>query len=174
MDCPGWWKHTEMPEQVSRNWKATEQLFIQWLWGKKRIPGFIWHGPVGRGKTASALGLAYRAGIKGKMAQYVSCERLMQEFSAAKRFTSPLTVAQVEDKYAKPRVLIIDDVGTRERPADESGFLFDLLDRRLNEETVNLWTMNTDVEQMDGRILDRFNGYDVDVSGWGPSLRGRI
>ncbi len=186
--CPGWWKigwvHPEKPEQIPQATQFIQKLFAQWLEGKRIMPGFLFHGPVGRGKTSAALRLAYQAAAQGRRAMYRTLERITIDFKDnwGKR-DSEKSTKQLMEFFKMPDVLIVDDQGTRQPIAEERSFFFELFNSRLDLGKVTLMTTNIDLEDpagrtmfelfFDGRILSRMKGFDVGAGKWGGDLRGR-
>ena len=82
-----------------------------------------------------------------------------------------------------PEFLVVDEVCARSYSGQERAFLLDLVRGRMAEgkitgQTTNLHLDITAQEEiysqfLDGRVLSTYNGWRVNASKWGPSLRGR-
>lgn len=118
-------------------------------------------GPPGVGKTHLAQGIGYQAIKMGFEVLYRSIFNLVRDFLR----DEVLAVRdRVLDKYLKPDLLIIDDMGLKQLPKNSGEYLFEVIMRRY-ETRSTIMTSNRPIEEWGkligdvpaaSAILDRF------------------
>lgn len=115
-------------------------------------------GPPGTGKTHLAQALGYEAIKRGHSVRYVSIFDLVREL-----MDDEFEPEKLLNKYLKPDLLIIDDMGLKQLPARAGEHLFEVIMRRY-ELRSTLMTSNRPIEDWGhligdvpaaGAILDR-------------------
>ena len=118
-------------------------------------------GPPGVGKTHLAQALGYQAIKMGHTVLYRSIFDLVRDFMQDEVL---LQSKQLINKYLKPDLLIIDDMGLKELPKRSGEYLFEVIMRRY-ENRSTVMTSNRPIEDWGkligdiptaGAILDRF------------------
>lgn len=118
-------------------------------------------GPPGIGKTHLAQAIGYQAVKNGFKVLYRSIFDLVREFMQDDALSGE---DRCLDKYLKPDLLIIDDMGLRQLPKRSGEYLFEVIMRRY-ENRSTIMTSNRPVEEWGkligdvptaGAILDRF------------------
>lgn len=118
-------------------------------------------GPPGVGKTHLAQALGYQAIKMGYQVLYRSIFDLVRDFMQDEAL---LQSKKLMNKYLKPDLLIIDDMGLKELPKRSGEYLFEVIMRRY-ENRSTMMTSNRPIEDWGkligdvptaGAILDRF------------------
>lgn len=117
-------------------------------------------GTRGTGKTQMAVQLMLAATKKLSSARFCTAAEFFMEIKAAYRRDSELTEQCVLERYRKPRLLVIDEVGKRSESEWETTLLFELLNKRYGD--------MTDTLIIDNRTQAEFQ------AAIGPSLASRI
>lgn len=104
-----------------------------------RCQPVLWIGPSGVGKTHLAIALGVRACQAGYRVRYVRAYELLRRLYAS---LADDTFEELLEEYAKPQVLILDELGNspRKREHDYAGVFFELVARRHRRGTVILAT----------------------------------
>lgn len=184
------YRHQVHRDQIDR--AAADPLLRteEWLIGKRSdVPGFLIHGPVGRGKTAVALLLALKGARRGCSAQFVTAETVVGERSSTGYSKKEgETQSTLRSRYMAPQILILDDVCAKQYSGNERAFILELVRGRQAEGKQTHLTTNLELNRkeggvyvdrakfeswLDGRVLSTYKGWAIDASAWGPSLRGR-
>lgn len=118
-------------------------------------------GPPGVGKTHLAQGIGYNALKAGFLVLYRSIFDLVREFLRDEAMSGE---EKMLNKYLKPDLLIIDDMGLKQLPKNTAEYLFEVVMRRY-ETRSTIMTSNRPIEEWGklvgdvpaaGAILDRF------------------
>lgn len=96
-------------------------------------------GKTGRGKTHLAISLAYRAMQNGFDALFVNCAELIDDISCAGRDGR---LRQALERYLKPHVLVIDEVGYLTYGGDAANVLFHVVNERHIKRRSMVFTTN--------------------------------
>lgn len=116
------------------------------LLGSALAPDFVTEGrslillgKPGRGKTHLAVAIAYRAIQNGFEALFVTAAELIDELSGAFRNGQ---LAQALERYTRPHVLVIDEVGYLTYGTDAANMLFHVVNDRHKRKRSMLFTTN--------------------------------
>ena len=116
-------------------------------------------GPPGTGKTHLAQAIGYEAIKQGCNVRYASIFTLVREFMKQETFGNEKAL----NKYLKPDLLIVDDMGLKQLPKRAGEYLFEVIMRRY-EVRSTMMTSNRPIEDWGkligdvptaGAILDR-------------------
>jgi DNA replication protein DnaC len=104
-----------------------------------RCEPVLWIGPSGVGKTHLAIGLGVRACDAGYRVRFVRAYTLLRRLYAS---LADDTLGEVLDEFAKPEVLIIDELSNSPRKPEEdfAGIFFELVARRYRRGAIILTT----------------------------------
>jgi len=97
----------------------------------------IFVGPNGVGKTMIAKNLAHHAILNGHTAQCITASELLNDL-AAQETSSALT--RRLRHYARPQILLIDEVGYLATSSEHADLLFEVVTRRYQEKPIILST----------------------------------
>lgn len=139
----------------------------------------IFGGKPGRGKTHLAVAIAYRAIQNGFDALFVTAAELIDDLSAAFRGGQ---LADTLDRYLRPAVLVVDEIGYLTYGTDAANMLFHVVNDRHRKKRAMVLTTNKPLAAWGGvlhdddlahaiidRILERGRMLILD----GPSMRTR-
>ncbi len=121
------------PEKIDRD--AVEDLFR--LDFVDQAANVVLVGPNGIGKTMIAKNLAHQAVMSGKSALFVNAAELMNDL---KRPESTSALARRLSHYAKPDVLVIDEVGYLAAANRDGDLFFQLVARRYETKSLIITT----------------------------------
>ena len=133
-------------------------------------------GPPGTGKTHLAQSIGYEAIKAGNLVVYRSIFDVVRDFLKAENLGKEDAVL---NKYLKPDLLIIDDMGLKQLPKKAGEYLFEIIMRRY-EVRSTMMTSNRPIEDWGkligdvptaGAILDRFLQHAQIVPFKGKSYR---
>lgn len=150
-----------------------------WMAGEAREqPGFIFYGPPGYGKTATALKLLLLLSRHGYLTRFVTAEHLAAEReSTTYSFKDGKTPKALLEEVLAPEALLIDDVGAREYSPTVRALLFDAVRERLSKGHQTFMTTNLDLRpgtggqeqfsrSLDARVLSTYTGYAYYAGAW--------
>ena len=138
----------------------------------------LWLGPPGVGKSFLAQALGYQAIKAGFVVLYRSIFDVVRDFLHDEALGGE---QKVLDKYLKPDLLIIDDMGMKRLPKRSGEYLFEIIMRR-HETRSSMMTSNRPLEDWSKligdvpaatAILDRFLQHAQIISLTGKSYRLR-
>lgn len=156
------------------------------LLGSALAPDFVTEGRClilggkpGRGKTHLAVAIAYRAIQNGFDALFVTAAELIDDLSAAFRAGR---LADALDRYLRPAVLVVDEIGYLTYGTDAANMLFHVVNDRHRKKRAMVFTTNKPLagwgqvlhdddlaHAIIDRILERGRMLILD----GPSMRTR-
>ena len=96
-------------------------------------------GPNGVGKTMLAKNLAHQAVVHGYTARFTTASDMLNDLTAQDRDAS---LARRLQKYCRPQVLAIDEVGYLSYDARYADLLFEVVTRRYNDKRPLILTTN--------------------------------
>lgn len=158
-------------EAKTQDQKRALQAAREWL--TSELPGLFLCGPCGTGKTHLATGALLAMRKRRYAGRFVSAGDLLFKFRNS--FREGDGPEELMNKYCKPPVLLLDDLGA-ERPTDFSRETLGLLiDRVYRRESCLIVTSNFDLseiaERIDNRTADRLVGMCLAVKLAGTSFR---
>jgi len=108
----------------------------------------LWLGPPGVGKSFLVQAIGYQAIKAGYLVYYRSIFDVVRDFMQDEAFGG---ADKVLNRYLKPDLLVIDDMGIKERPKKSGEFLFEIIMRRY-ELRSTMMTSNRPIEDW-GKLL---------------------
>ena len=108
----------------------------------------LWLGPPGVGKSFLVQAIGYQAIKSGFLVYYRSIFDLVRDFMQDEAFNGQ---EKVLNRYLKPDLLIIDDMGIKELPKKSGEFLFEIIMRR-HEIRSTMMTSNRPIDDW-GKLL---------------------
>lgn len=138
----------------------------------------IFSGNVGTGKTHLAIGVAKEMMRGGKSAVFITVQRLIRAVRDTWRRDSPESESDVIDKFARPDLLILDEVGVQAGSENERQILFDVLNERYEARRSTILLTNLSASECEHylgrRVFDRMreDGGVMIVFNW-ESYRGK-
>lgn len=117
-------------------------------------------GTRGNGKTQMAVEAMRHATQLGMSARYVAATEFFAAIKATYRKDWSETELQVIERFRKPRLLVIDEIGKRGDTDWENNLLFLLLDKRYADMTDTIVVANLDSDKMGENL--------------GPSIASRL
>lgn len=136
-------------------------------------------GLPGTGKTHLAIGIALEVMESGYTAMFCRAHEAISTITDTYSRDSKKTERQALDEFRKPDLLIIDEVGRQRGTDNERMMLFEIINRRYDDEKPTLLISNLNLEKLRGYIdaatEDRLRerGGRVITFDW-PSMRGQI
>jgi DNA replication protein DnaC len=141
----------------------------------------LWLGPPGVGKSFLVQAVGYQAIQAGFLVYYRSIFDVVRDFMQDEAFNGQ---ERILNRYLKPDLLIIDDMGIKELPKRSGEFLFEIIMRRY-ELRSTMMTSNRPVDDW-GKllrdlpaataILDRFlhHAHVIEINGKSYRMKDRV
>lgn len=185
------WEHPTRQAQLRAAMVKPAKFLKTWLEGHApEMPGFIFYGPAGFGKTATALMLMLGAARRGYLCRFITAERLASEReSTTFNQREGKTSLSLLDEMMAPEILLLDDMATREYSGNVRAVLLDLVRERKSRRRLTFLTTNSKLKTpegravfsrlLDGRVLSTYADYGMDAEDWAAegvapdTLRGR-
>lgn len=150
----------------------------EFITGKERnLPGFIFYGPPGYGKTATALMLLVHLARRGYTCRFLTAEKLAarRESTAWNNREGQTSLSLMEELLA-PDALLLDDVGTRDYDPRTRALLLELVRDRKSAGKLTFFTTNLALKtqsgqdaferSIDGRVLSTYTGRAFNAENW--------
>lgn len=168
-------RHQNLVDNLRQHWGAPERhvkrmsVDMSGDWGAwlTKIQSTLGSGKTwaicgipGNGKTQMAVEAMKRATQMGLSARYVAATEFFAAIKATYRKDWSETEMHVIERYRRPRLLVIDEVGKRGDTDWENNLLFHLLDKRYQDMTDTIVLANLSAEGMANSL--------------GPSLADRM
>jgi DNA replication protein DnaC len=115
-------KHSKLTEQIEKSYLKLHQNLT-----KEDLPNAIFTGTAGVGKTHLARALGYAACQKGLSVLFLSAAEMVNQLSHAQK---AFNLENELNKYRRPQVLIIDELGYVTLDAQASNLFFQVISAR--------------------------------------------
>ena len=115
-------KHSKLTEQIEKSYLNLHQNLT-----KNDLPNAIFTGTAGVGKTHLARALGYAACQKGLSVLFLSAAEMVNQLSHAQK---AFNLESELNKYRRPQVLIIDELGYVTLDAQASNLFFQVISAR--------------------------------------------
>jgi DNA replication protein DnaC len=115
-------KHSKTTEKIEKNYRA---LFDSVA--RDNLPSAVFSGQAGLGKTHLARALGYGACQKGLSVLFVTCAEMVNHLQQAQKTFNLETEL---NKYRRPQVLIIDELGYVSLDTQSSNLFFQVISAR--------------------------------------------
>lgn len=172
----------QTPPQVASSMVGLLSKATEYLEGKEPgWPGAILHGPLGRGKTSSAIEVLRLFDANGYAGIFEVLYNMVGEIKNS--WGTDLGEREATKRFIRPAVLVVDEVGVQFDTEAERNILYSIIVKRHNMCLPTLMTTNYDLDTPEGmssfcesvgsRIANRFDGYMINAGGWGKNLRTR-
>ena len=109
-------------------------------------------GTRGCGKTQIAVELIRRSAASGKRALYCTAIEFFMEIKASYGHNATGSEKEVIEKYVRPALLVIDEMGKRGDTEWENRLLYELLNRRYNSIADTLIISNQEVTELESAL----------------------
>ncbi|MBM5573690.1 ATP-binding protein [Deefgea sp. CFH1-16] len=121
---------------------------------------FIFSGQMGTGKTHLAIAIANALMRKESCyAKYTMVATMIRRVRATWRSDSEVSESEVLNRYAQPKLLILDEVGIQSGSDNELSMLFEILNFRYthNKSTIFITNLSRDkyISYLGARVIDR-------------------
>lgn len=124
------WDH---PEKVDKD-KIMDLFSLEFVKQKRNI---ILAGPSGLGKTMVARNLAFQAVSKGHTALVATAAQIVMDLGSAE--STPALVRKIKT-YAKPDLLVIDEIGYLSFDQKSADLIFEIVNRRYEAGSIAITT----------------------------------
>jgi DNA replication protein DnaC len=125
-------KHCKETEKIEKSYRALFDSI-----SKENLPSVVFAGNAGLGKTHLARALGYGACQKGLSVLFVTCAEMVNQLAHAQK---TFTLETELNKYRRPQVLIIDELGYVSLDTQASNLFFQVISARHD---ANLGTIAT-------------------------------
>lgn len=126
--------HSEMTQKMQKNYKALYESI-----SKDNLPCAIFSGSAGAGKTHLARALGYGACQKGLSVLFTTAAEMVNQLAHAQK---NYTLEKELNKYRRPQVLIIDELGYVSLDTQASNLFFQVISNRHDQELGTVATTN--------------------------------
>jgi DNA replication protein DnaC len=127
-------KHSKMTEKVERQYLALYESI-----SRENLPSAVFTGNAGAGKTHLARALGYAACQKGLTVLFLTAAEMVNQLQHAQKTYSLETEL---NKYRRPQVLIIDELGYVALDTQASNLFFQVISSRHDAELGTIATTN--------------------------------
>ena len=115
-------KHSKAAEKIEKNYRAIYNAI-----DKDNLPSAIFSGQAGLGKTHLARALGYGACQKGLSVLFTTCAEMVNHLQQAQK---TFTLETELNKYRRPQVLIVDELGYVSLDTQSSNLFFQVISAR--------------------------------------------
>lgn len=145
------------------DYKAAYAAVIDLFQGGDHQKGVYLSGKPGAGKTYLAAGVANYFARKGKRVAFVNVPQLLSELKML--FHDALAFEQRLHRIQRAQVLILDDIGGENTSAwSRDDILLPLLDARMEQHRLTLFTSNYSMQELKVRLATTSNGVKEPVA----------
>jgi DNA replication protein DnaC len=146
--------------------QGTQQAVLDWL--ARPGDGLLLTGGVGTGKTHLAAAITRTLVMIRSQVMFRRCSELYA--AVRETYRTNLDERTVLEKYLKPRMLVLDDLGAGSLSDHERRITLDVFDDRLNACLPTIATTNWSLEEigqkMDDRIASRLSSFlEIELTG---------
>ena len=127
-------KHSKTVEKIEKNYRSLFEGV-----SKDNLPSAIFSGQAGLGKTHLARALGYGACQKGISVLFVTCAEMVNHLQQAQK---TFTLEAELNKYRRPQVLIIDELGYVSLDTQSSNLFFQVISARHDQGLGTIATTN--------------------------------
>lgn len=140
--------------------------------------GLLFYGNSGTGKTHLAAGIALEVLTAGGSVLYTRAAKVAREIKGTWARGAKVSEAEIYEKYLRPDLLIIDEIGMQYGSESEKIILFEIINSRYENLKPVIAITNLTGERLRDCIgapsLDRLKEKGVSVCFDWPSMRARI
>jgi len=105
-------------------------------------------GGTGCGKTHIAAAIAMGVVSRGFTAKFVSLIGFLSKVKSTYSPSSPVSYDEIMDLFCSPDLLVIDDVGIKMETSNDRSVLYDLINRRYQDEKSIVLTSNLNIDEL--------------------------
>lgn len=127
-------RHSKAVEKIEKSYRA---LFDGL--SRENLPSAIFSGQAGLGKTHLARALGYGACQKGLSVLFITCAEMVNHLQQAQK---TFTLESELNKYRRPQVLIIDELGYVSLDTQSSNLFFQVISARHDQGLGTVATTN--------------------------------
>ena len=172
---------TAVPEQVDNKVAKYTAVLTRWIDYDEPLPGLLFYGDFGVGKTSMAIELMRYAAKTWKCnCRYEKVQTVLAKVKETYDGNG-LRERDVVDYYKRFDILTIDEIGAQYASEAERNILYWIVVSRYELMRPTFFTTNYDPTSAEGRealyaclgerICDRFKAHLVDSGAWGGNLR---
>ena len=173
-----------VPNQVTRAVPAFNQQVAEWQAGNLLIPGWLFYGDYGRGKSSVAIEIMrYAAKHHGQRCRYEKAQAILGRVKETYSEDIRTTEREVINKYTEYNILTVDEVGAQYATEAERNIITWIFVARYEAMRPTIFTSNLDPTTPEGRarltaclgerVIARLKGWTIDAGQWGGNLRDR-
>lgn len=115
-------KHSKMTEKLEKNYRTLFDSIT-----RENLPSAVFSGQAGLGKTHLARSLGYGACQKGLSVLFITCAEMVNHLQQAQK---TFTLEAELNKYRRPQVLVIDELGYVSLDTQCSNLFFQVISAR--------------------------------------------
>jgi DNA replication protein DnaC len=140
------------------------------------IPGGVFMGEPGLGKTHLACGIIRTVCGSGQECLYTTIQKFARHVKSA--WNTGESEESVLAQYRRPRLLVIDEIGVQFKSDTEGLYLTEMVNDRYNDLKATILISNLGMDELrdvvGARVLDRFNQGGVPLVFSGSSFRKQL